>query len=564
MIILRLCWILLLFAPQATAAWFGICNNVPDKPGIRVLDTILRPAGISSFIVAAETQLPECAMSELPVTMEQLRWAKIVSRIEAEALSRGVILKSAIGETRTAAPQEIIPLHENGPAPASLPLAAELIPRLSVTAFGSANRASIKQEASGIFLDCADGNTAAGALLRSRAGTLPPGASIAVKLDVDANGSFRFGTADALREKLGEPLVLGTINPGTSSPQFPLPADLQTEFWRFWVISCPASSAKLAIRSIQLQPQQSRSTTHRALWVWEPSAWLKRPEALLKLLVENAANTVFVTIPLTPGNSRVADPAVLERFVIQASKAGVSVWAVVGDPLAVLPEGRRQYIDMARAYAAYNRGAPPGAGLAGLQLDIEPYLNRGYHIDTEGWLSAYLETLSQVRAHAAMPLDVAVPFWWGRQPYRDGMFLDHLRPLVEVVTVMNYRTERQQLVDFAEPFLAWGVRARKSIRIGLEAGPLPDESQHIFRNSAQGDLWLVPLGANALMLSLNTARANPAGTAFHFSHTLNRKSNNITFHQNVGTMRKLLPELESKWHAWPSFGGIALHGLDSD
>ena len=457
-----------------------------------------------------------------------------------------------------------MPLHEDSPAPASLPLAAELIPRLSVAAFGAANRASIKQEASGIFLDCASGSTPAGALLRSRAGTLPAGASVTVKLETDASGSFHFGTADAAREQLGEPLILGTINPGTSSLLFPLPADLQTEGWRFWVVSCPASSAKLAIRSIQLQPQQSRPTPHRALWVWEPSAWQKRPEALLKLLAENAANTVFVTITLTSGNSRVAEPAVLERFVTEASKAGISVWAVVGDPLAVLPEGRRQYVDMARAYAAYNRGAPPGARLAGLQLDIEPYLNRGYHIDTEGWLSAYLETLSQVRAHATMPLDVAVPFWWGRQPYRDGMFLDHLRPLVEVVTVMNYRTERQQIMDFAEPFLAWGVRARKSIRIGLEAGPIPDESQHIFRNSAQGDLWLVPLGTNALMLSLNTPQANPAGTAYHYSHTLDRKSNNITFHQNIGTMRKLLPELENMWHAWPSFDGIALHGLDID
>jgi hypothetical protein len=560
----HLCWILLLVAPQVTAAWLGICTSLPEQAGVRTLDRILKPTGVTSIVVAAETRLPDCTMKELPLGMEQLRWAKIVSRSDAEALSRGAILKSAIGETQLAVPREIIPLHEGDPPPASLPLATELITQLSAAAFGTANRAAINQDASGILLDCAGGNTPAGALLRSRAGALPAGASIALKLDADANGSFRFGTADAAREQLGEALVLGTINPGTSSTLFSLPADLHATTWQFWVINCPAASAKLTIRSIRLQSQQSGPVPRRALWFWEPSAWQKNPGALFKLLAENAANTVFVTIPLTSGNSRIAESAVLERFVAEASKAGVSVWAVVGDPLAVLPEGRRQYVAMARAYAAYNRDAPSAARLAGMQLDIEPYLNRGYHIDTEAWLSAYLETLSQVRAQATMPIDVAVPFWWGRQRYRDGMFLDHLRPLVEVVTVMNYRTDRQQLVDFAEPFLAWGVRSRRSIRIGLEAGPIPDESQHIFRSSAQGDLWLVPLEENALILSINVPQANPAGGAYSYSHTLDRTGNSTTFHRNVNVMRTLLPELENIWSAWPSFGGIALHGLDAD
>ena len=77
-------------------------------------------------------------------------------------------------------------------------------------------------------------------------------------------------------------------------------------------------------------------------------------------------------------------------------------------------------VKMARAYAAYNRDAPAQARLSGLQLDIEPYLNSGYQLDTEDWMAAYLDTLSQVRAQAMMPMDVAVPFWWGRQRFRNG------------------------------------------------------------------------------------------------------------------------------------------------
>ena len=216
------------------------------------------------------------------------------------------------------------------------------------------------------------------------------------------------------------------------------------------------------------------------------------------------------------------------------------------------------------AYAAYNRDAPAQARLSGLQLDIEPYLNSGYQLDTEEWLAAYLDTMSRVRAQAMMPLDVAVPFWWERQRFRNSLFLDHLGTQIDVVSVMNYRTERQQLIDLAEPFLEWGTRAKKTIRIGLEAGPIPDESLHVFHSSSRGDLWLMPLGDNNLLVSLDTTQANPAARVFTYSHSITRQGTNTTFHRNIGAMQKLLPELEKVWRAWPSFGGIALHGLDAD
>lgn len=555
---------LLLVTPQAYASWLGICPGTPDQAGVRVLDTFLNPAGATATVVAAATRLPACEMSELPVAAERLRWAKLLGRSEADALSPGFMLKGVRGETPFAAPQEIIPLREDTPAKPALPLTAELIPLLQVAAFGTEHRSALRRGTSDITLECAPGKAPAGALLKSRDGaTLPAGASLAVQFDVDADGSFLFGTADAARERLGEPLVLGAIKQGPAKLQFPLPADFETAAWQFWVVECPATAARLTIRSVRLEPQ-SRTIPRRAFWAWQPSAWRTNPEVLLQQLAQHAADTVFVTIPLMEGNARVAEPAALERFVSLASERRIRVWAVIGDPRAVLPAERNIYIAMARAYAAYNHDAASSARLAGLQLDIEPYLNRGYQLDTENWLSAYLETLALLRPQVMMPVDAAVPFWWGRQPYRGGLFLDHLRPLVEVVTVMNYRTDRQQILDFAEPFLAWGARAKRNVRIGLEAGPIPDESLHVFRNTPQGELWLLPMGANALMLLLDTPQANPSGHAYAYSHTLTQQGSNTTFNRNVAAMRKLLPDLENIWRAWPSFSGIALHGLDTD
>ncbi len=301
----------------------------------------------------------------------------------------------------------------------------------------------------------------------------------------------------------------------------------------------------------------------RALWVWNPAAWKAGAKELFGLLAANAADTVYVSVPLAPAGAGVADSDRLRLFVTEATLRGVRVWAVAGDPRALLPQERASYVARAQAYAGYNAGATPEARLAGVQFDIEPYLNPGYHIETEDWLAAYLDTLSLLKPAAGMPVDVAIPFWWGQQAFRGAAFLDHLAPLVDSVTVMNYRTNREQLLRFAEPFLAWGARRRRTVRIALEAGPIEDESIRIFRRAEAGELWLVALAEHSLVLLLDKAAPNPAGPVFGYSHTTPARGSNITFRNDLSALRELLPRLEAVWSAWPSFAGIALHGLDT-
>jgi len=547
----------------ASAAWIGTCHDLAGLDDIRVLDTYLTPTGRTQSVIAADAKPAGCTLTELPVAARSLRWGRIVSHSEAATLSRGVLLQTARGETHVSPPQEIIPMQSSPAAASFLPFATDLLPKLTATAFGIEGRAAAHQQIDGVTLECRAGQQPAGMLLRSReSAPLPAGAAFTVDLDIRASGNFRFGAADARHERLGEPLALGQLTPASTAARFAVPVELQSTAWQFWVVNCPAGSAQLDIRALRLEPKIGAPVPRRALWIWEPSAWLDKAEATLRLLAEQGADTAFITVPLSGNRSQVADAAALSRFILRATQLGMSIWAVAGDPRAVLPGEREVYAAMARAYAAYNRSVDAQARLAGLQLDIEPYLNRGYHIDTELWLTAYLDTIAAVRAQAAMPIDVAVPFWWGRQPYQDGLFLDRLGPLVEVVTIMNYRTERQQILDAAAPFLAWSAQSRKPVRIGLEAGPLPDESLHAFRPGASGTLWLVPHGSHTMMLLLDAESANPAGTTLAHSHSIQRSGSNTTFHQNIDALRRLLPELERTWRAWPTFGGIALHGFE--
>ena len=561
----RLLCLLLLISTPLSAAWVGTCASMPQQTGITVLDTLLKPDGSSLTIVASENRIQDCDMGEIPVTSNKLRWARMLNRKESDVLASGIILKNARGETQAAPPHEIIPLQDSGSAPASVLIGAELLPQLKGKVFGSENRAVLRQDSGNIRLECTAGQTPAGVMLASAGSRLPAGAKLTLKLDTTADGTFRIGVADTALEKFGDSLTLGTIPPGNQHTNYPLPAGLDKATWRFWVMECPQTAAQLTIRSARLEAQPTQKIPSRALWIWEPSAWKTNASSTMKRLAEYGADTLFITVPLTATQENVTEAEVLKRFIAAASSRNIKVWAVIGDPRAVLPGERDQFAKMARAYATYNLEAPLQARLSGLQLDIEPYLNSGYQIDPEAWLAAYLDTLSRVRTQAMMPLDVAVPFWWGRQRFRNGLFLDHLGVQIDMISVMNYRTERQQLIDLAEPFLEWGARAKKIIRIGLEAGPIPDESLHVFRVSTKGDLWLMPLGDNNLLVSLDAATpAKPAVRVYAYSHSITRQSTNTTFNHNVGTMVRLLPELESVWRAWPSFGGIALHGIDVD
>lgn len=557
--------ILLLIAAPSNAAWLGVCPGTPQHAGIKVLDTLLKPGGSTAAVVSADKRIQDCDMVEIPVATDRLRWARIINRKEADALAHGIILKNARGETQAAAPHEIIPLRESPPAPTSIPISTELLPQLKGTVFGRENRAVLQKVSGNLHLECAPGQAPAGARLAgATTSRLPASAALTLKLGASAEGTFRIGAADAVREKLGESLPLGSISSGEHNAAFALPAALDKTTWRFWVVECPQSAAQLTIRSARLEGQTGRDLPQRALWVWEPSAWQNNAASTMTLLTGHGADTLFITVPLTPERESVVEAAALERFISAASARGIKVWAVIGDPRAVLPGERDLLAKMARAYASYNRTTSPQARLSGLQLDIEPYLNSGYQLDTEAWLAAYLDTLSRVRAQAMMPLDAAVPFWWGHQRFRNDLFLDHLGAQIDVISVMNYRTERQQLIDLAEPFLDWGARAKKTIRIGLEAGPIPDESLHVYRTGSKGDLWLMPLGDNNLLVSLDAPQAHSSASVYAFSHSITRQGTNTTFHRNVSAMQKLLPELEKVWRAWPSFGGIALHGLDAD
>ncbi|CAK0744225.1 hypothetical protein CCP3SC1_1450009 [Gammaproteobacteria bacterium] len=72
--------------------------------------------------------------------------------------------------------------------------------------------------------------------------------------------------------------------------------------------------------------------------------------------------------------------------------------------------------------------------------------------------------------------------------------LERLSPLVNSLTVMNYRTDPWQIQEQALPFLVWGQHYEKGVCIALEIGPIAEETRLRFHRTRQGELWAVPIG----------------------------------------------------------------------
>ena len=447
---------------------------------------------------------------------------------------------------------EVIP-PDDPSARLQIPVGVDLLPRTTAMPFGSEGRAQVELRDGRLVLDCAAGSQPAGVLIRVAGRGLPQGAALSASARFQSTGNFVIGASDDRRSKAGDPLTLGNL----SARPVELPATLDWNTLESFTVSCPARASRLELSELVLKPKTENAPPRRALWAWQAQSWMNDSAALLAKAERARADTLFVTVPVAEGT--VAQPQRLADFVSAASARHVAIWAVVGDPRAVTPDGQAQFSKLAAAFDAYNRSAAPAARLAGIQYDIEPYLNPGYAAAPEAWQEAYLATLEELRQQAALPVDVAIPFWW-----KDPALLEPLAQYVDSITVMDYRSDPLAIRSFAQPFLEWGAQHGRRVRIALEYGPIPDETHRHYRPAQDGDVALISASGTPALVKLAERRpaAPPIERVYEHSRDSVAPGKNITFAGQRDALLKITTELEQLWSAWPGFAGIALHEFE--
>lgn len=449
-----------------------------------------------------------------------------------------------IGERRVAERRDPSPIERN------------LLGQLMVRSFGAEERAEFIINSRGeISLNCRQGKKPAGIILRVP--WFMPHADLSLELDSSGHGVFHVSLIDHLMEKREGSYLLGAFDAevkGTNRFEI-LHGGLVREQWRALSFSCPNSGGQLDLSTLRLMPNLMHAPK-RATWIWKTSDWKNQPATVFAHAQKYGISTLYISIEVRDG--AIDDAKALAAFVREATLQGLEVWSVDGDPYMVLPSEHPVTISRAKAYVAFNRSVDRTGQLRGMQFDIEPYVMKDYDVAPIEWDRHYLSLAKELHLAAdGLALEMVVPYWWG-----DKMtLLDSLAPFVTNLNVMDYRTNPQEIYRFAVPFLDWGSKHNKKVRIALEAGPIKAETRWSYVKVRQGETWLLAVKEMAVMLHLRQRQWNLRGPSFSLQSSTTSDTTTVTFYGKQEQMNALLPQLEKYFSAWEAFSGIALHEL---
>ncbi len=341
----------------------------------------------------------------------------------------------------------------------------------------------------------------------------------------------------------------------------------QSSRWQALTILCPPRASSLTITSASVWPRRADSAgerqSRRSAWLWSPALWQRDVQQLWRIVDQARLNEIYITVPVSP-EGQLANDA-LRNLLQQAQARDIAVWPVIGDPRDVLDSSRAALRTRLESYARFNGSLESGQQLAGVQLDIEPYLLRGFRLDPAHWRERYIETVAFARGVLGpfLNIDLVVPVWWGSHPDFGQAFLDRLAPYRVSLSIMNYRTDVLQLLNGAEDFLAWGDRHQRPVRIGLEAGTLTDETiRRYLPDSGSGELWQIPFASMSLLLLFDSPAANLPGQAYRLADQRSFPARNLSFKGDLQAMYGIADYLRDSFLSRSAFRGISFHGLD--
>jgi len=541
----------ILMVNASHAATLQVCPG--DVPAAEAKALPVQAAGLGRHITVNAELQAGCTGMALPVRLPDVVALYPLGVTGRQAIAPDTLLLQAPG---AAGHFLISSAEEPGAAKTRslepLPTSRDLLPLLAARPFGVEERVRLSRERDALVLRCEPGMRPAGAVLsgswfltHARAG---------LQWSATGDGGFALAVADAALAARESSVPLGVLTAGNGQVELP-PKGIDPAAWRHFTVTCPAAGGLLRLEALRLVASPGVPPP-RAAWVWSSSAWRDHPRQVLQHARTHGVRTLFVSVPVRRG--KISAPQLLASFIRRAGSAGIAVWTVDGDPGMVLPTEHAAAAARVRAYVAYNRAAHADARLAGLQFDVEHYLLPGYG-SAAAQLDGRYAALAQALRHAAgtLPLDFVVPFWW----HDKAPLMEALADWASSVTVMDYRTDPAQIAAFAQPFLDWGARNGKPVRIALEAGPVAVERQRRYERAAVGDLWQVEVGGQSVLVLLGKAQANPAGQAYRMVYERLIDGSATTFHGKEPALLAGLPGLERDFAAWSSFAGIALHEL---
>ena len=246
------------------------------------------------------------------------------------------------------------------------------------------------------------------------------------------------------------------------------------------VVMADGGDVQLALEECTLirETDAARSSPGVGFWVWDYRAAITDPHAMIKACQNAGCSRVLIQIPeISEDETLWASYATLFPF---AKARHIDAFALDGYPEAIQEPGVLAD-KVKRLLALVHWDA-----IAGVQVDIEPYLLPGFFADESG-PRRYLETIDHLKEAIAgrTRLSVVMPFWFTSPTVQGRPIAYSVIDRVDEVAIMTYRTEIDEIQAIADDTLRYGTLAQVPVWLAVETTPLPVERHVVLRREGR-------------------------------------------------------------------------------
>lgn len=246
------------------------------------------------------------------------------------------------------------------------------------------------------------------------------------------------------------------------------------------VVKADGGNAQLALEECTLirETDAARSSPGVGFWVWDYRAAITDPHAMIKACQNTGCSRLLIQIPaISEDETLWASYATLFPF---AKARHIDAFALDGYPEAI-QEPMVLAAKVKKLLALVHWDA-----IAGVQVDIEPYLLPDFFADASG-PRRYLETIDHLKEATAgrTRLSVVMPFWFTSLTIQGRPIAYSVIDRVDEVAIMSYRTEIDEIQAIADDTLRYGTLAQVPVWLAVETTPLSVERHVVLRREGR-------------------------------------------------------------------------------
>ena len=293
-------------------------------------------------------------------------------------------------------------------------------------------------------------------------------------------------------------------------------------------------------------------------WYWDYRTAIRDPAGMLSACRQHHCRRLLLQMP----DMRDPDQVWTSYAALFASAqaAGIELFALDGAP-DMIDTPTILTDKVTRLLTLVGNG-----DLAGMQLDIEPYLLDGFPDDVTIF-DRYLDTIDRVKAALGGRgrLSVVIPFWFTSTIHRNRPLAFTVMDRTDEIAVMSYRTDVEELATISEDTLRYGRLQSIPVWLAMETTRLLPERHIILKREDDptlADGILDPARRSLTLGHLLAVEAHrQGGIGFRIHHDTTVRPERLSFAgRTQRDVRHAISRVFTQIHS-PSFSGLLIHDL---